>query len=232
MVFQDPTSSLDRSMRVGDVIAEHIPAGRPRGAERVAELLAMVNLPGSYTDRYPHQLSGGEAQRVAIARAIGGEPDVIVADEAISSLDVMVQDRVLNIFARMRRELNLTLVFISHDIGAVAKMCQRVAVMYLGQVVEVGPTTDVLTNPQHPYTASLLSAVPVPDPAVERTRSRILLRGEIPDPVSPPAGCRFHPRCPRGPVNVPERGICATTEPTLADGAHRYRCHFPGELTA
>jgi peptide/nickel transport system ATP-binding protein len=229
MVFQDPTSSLDKSMKVGAVVAEHIPPGKPRGRERVADLLRMVNLPAAYADRLPHQLSGGEAQRVAIARAIAGEPDVIVADEAISSLDVMVQDRVLTIFDTMRRELGLTLVFISHDIGAVAKVCQRVAVMYLGQIVEIGPTLDVLTNPQHPYTASLLSAVPVPDPEVERTRKRILLRGEIPDPVNPPTGCRFHPRCPRGPVHIPERTVCVTQEPTLANG---HRCHFPGELTA
>ncbi|MFB9376636.1 ABC transporter ATP-binding protein [Kineococcus gynurae] len=199
MVFQDPYASLDPRMTVGQTVAEplvvHGLHGRDRGG-RVAELLDLVGLHPSVASRYPHEFSGGQRQRVGIARALAGNPEFVVCDEAIASLDVSVQAQVLNLLARLQQELGLTYLFVSHDLAAVRHVSDRIAVMYLGRVVEVGPAEEVSTDPQHPYTKALLSAVPVPVPALERTRERVVLSGDVPSAARVPSGCRFRTRCP------------------------------------
>jgi peptide/nickel transport system ATP-binding protein len=200
IVFQDPASSLNPRMTVGDIVAEPLRlhrigerADRPR---RVAELLDQVGLRPEVSRRYPHELSGGQRQRVSLARALSAGPSLLVADEPTSALDVSVQAAVLNLVGRLQAELGFACLFITHDLAAVEYLAQRVAVMYLGVLVEVADQNSLFAQPRHPYTQALLSAAPVPDPMRQRDRRRVVLSGEIPSPIDPPSGCRFHPRCP------------------------------------
>ena len=200
VIFQDPYSSLNPRMKVGDIIGEPMRVHRILPAERiphrVAELLSLVGLHGYMADRYPHQLSGGQRQRVGIARALAVNPRFIVCDEAVSALDVSIQGQVINLLEELQKKLGLTYLFIAHDLAVVRHISTRVAVMYLGRIVEFAPTDELFANPQHPYTKALLDAAPVPDPVVERARPRSIIRGELPSPLRPPSGCFFHPRCP------------------------------------
>ncbi|MFC7540628.1 ABC transporter ATP-binding protein [Siccirubricoccus deserti] len=212
VVFQDPFSSLNPRMRVRDILAEPIRFGLARDArdleERVAKLMDTVRLPRDAVNRWPHEFSGGQRQRIGIARALAAEPDLIVCDEAVSALDVSVKAQIVNLLQDLQQELGLALLFISHDLAIVEHMTHRVAVMYLGKIVEVAPKRSLFAAPKHPYTEALLSAVPVPMPGAQR--ERIILRGDVPSPINPPKGCRFHTRCPY----VFDR--CRTEEPKLA----------------
>jgi oligopeptide/dipeptide ABC transporter ATP-binding protein len=229
MVFQDPYGSLDPRQRVGSILAEPLaihstlgPAGR---RARGAELLAAVGLAPELAARLPHELSGGQRQRLAIARALAPDPELLVADEPVSSLDAAVRGQVLDLLAGLRARLGLALLLIAHDIAAVERLADRIAVLYLGRVVELAPAAELLRMPLHPYTASLLSAVPVAAVGAERRR-RIVLAGEPPSPFAPPAGCPFHPRCPSA------RARCAAERPPLAAASpgRFVACFFPGEL--
>ncbi|GIW41560.1 MAG: peptide ABC transporter ATP-binding protein [Candidatus Binatia bacterium] len=226
IVFQDPYGSLDPRMKVGDIVAEGIDIhGLARGAERtrrIAGLLERVGLSADAARRYPHEFSGGQRQRIGIARALAVEPRCIVADEPVSALDVSVQAQIVNLLEDLQRELGLAYVFISHDLRLVEHLSHRVAIMYLGKIVELAPSEELYANPRHPYTRALLSAVPVPDPG--RRRERIVLAGEPPSPVSPPPGCAFHPRCPYA------EDRCRREVPPLVVGSrgHAVACHvFP-----
>ncbi|GAA1870819.1 ATP-binding cassette domain-containing protein [Pseudonocardia ailaonensis] len=233
MVFQDPMSSLDPRQSVESLLAEGMKAhGLTGGHARLQELVDAVGLPKGALRRYPHEFSGGQRQRIGIARALCVEPDLIVADEPVSALDVSVQAQVLNLLSRLQRELGLTYLVIAHDLAVVRHVSDRVGVMYLGGIVEEAPATELYTDPQHPYTKALLSAVPVPDPESEDQRERILLAGDLPSPAAPPAGCRFHTRCP---WRHKER--CASERPELRqlEGAapgHRVACHFAEDIRA
>ena len=232
IIFQDPFASLDPRMTVGDIIAEpldnfHLARGRERRT-RVQELLRLVGLNPNFTNRYPHEFSGGQRQRIGIARALSVSPSFIVCDEPVSALDVSIQAQIINLLQDLQKEFNLTYLFIAHDLAVVRHLSDRIAVMYLGKVVEVANRVDIYENPQHPYTKALLTSIPVPDPLVERDREPILLKGEIPSPVNPPPGCRFHTRCPI--ARVP--GVCSEHEPPLEPHGHRDQvaaCHFAGE---
>lgn len=200
MIFQDPYSSLDPRMTVGNIIAEpmlvnNIAKGNQQTA-RVHELLGLVGLNPSFTSRYPHEFSGGQRQRIGIARALASNPEFIICDEPISALDVSIQAQVVNLLENLQNELGLTYIFIAHDMSMVRHISSRVAVMYLGKIVELANRESLYNKPQHPYTKSLLSAVPIPDPKIERQRKRIILEGDIPSPENPPKGCRFNTRCP------------------------------------
>ena len=199
MVFQDPYASLNPRMTVFATLAEPLIVHRvcPRGevTTRVARLMETVGLAPRFMQKYPHEFSGGQRQRIAIARALALEPKVIIADEPVSALDVSIQAQILNLLAELGRKMNLSLIFIAHDLSVVKHISDRVAVMYLGKIVELGPAVDVIERPRHPYTRALVSAIPTPNPDLERTRQRIVLAGDPPSPISPPAGCAFHPRC-------------------------------------
>ena len=234
IIFQDPYGSLDPRMTVGSIVSEpiethHLAKGEAK-KERVAELLRLVGLDPKYVRRYPHEFSGGQRQRIGVARALAVEPEFIVCDEPISALDVSIQAQVLNLLTDLRSRLGLTYLFVAHDLSVVKHISDRVAVMYLGKVVEIGPPDQLYAAPGHPYTRALLSAVPVPDPVSERKRRRVILKGDVPSPVNPPSGCRFHTRCwlyER--LGKPEN--CRTDDPPLAvlDGEHRAACHYAAE---
>ena len=235
MIFQDPYSSLDPLMSVHDIVAEPLAVlrvgnGRSR-TERVAELLTLVGLRPELMHRFPHEFSGGQRQRIGIARALATHPDLLVADEPVSALDVSIRAQVVNLLEGLQQRLGLTYLFISHDLHLVRHISSRVAVMYLGKIVEIGSAEAVHSAPLHPYTVALLSAAPVPDPLVERQRRRIILRGEVPSPLAPPPGCRFNTRCwLRDRLGRPE--ICERLEPELLEvqSGHAAACHFTAEV--
>ena len=200
VIFQDPYSSLNPRLKIGEIIGEPIRVhglipDKAKREDRVRELLAVCGLNPAFADRYPHEMSGGQRQRVGIARALGLEPDFIVCDEAVSALDVSIQAQVINLLEDLRDQFDLTYLFISHDLSVVRHICHRVAVMYLGKMVELAETDELFDNPMHPYTRALLEAVPIPDPVVEQARAHQVIKGEIPSPINPPSGCVFHPRC-------------------------------------
>ena len=226
IIFQDPYASLNPRLTVGQIIGEplrvHRIASGPAVHERVQELMDVVGLSPQMTRRYPHEFSGGQRQRIGIARALAVDPKFIVCDEPISALDVSIQAQVMNLMEDLQERFDLTYLFIAHDLAAVRHISDRVAVMYLGRLVELADAATIYAEPMHPYTQALLSAVPVPDPVAERTRERILLTGDVPSPMNPPSGCRFHTRCP---VAGPR---CAVQSPHLEDlgGGHMVACHL------
>ena len=226
MVFQDPYTSLAPSSTVGESVAEplrtHLGLSGKELDDRTAELFRTVRLSPSYRSRYPLEFSGGQLQRISVARALATRPKLVILDEPVSSLDVSTQAEVVNLLSELRSELGVAYLFISHDLSVVRHVCDRIAVMYLGRIVETGPTETIYTTPRHPYTAALLSAVPVPDPAEQRTREKIVLRGDIPSPANPPSGCRFHTRCPA------VMDVCREVDPSpsqAADGSVTF-CHL------
>jgi len=224
-IFQDPFASLNPRMNTGNIIGEplvvHNLAKGKKLKERVKDLLDMVGLAPRMAERYPHEFSGGQRQRIGIARALAASPSFIVCDEAVSALDVSIQGQIVKLLIKLREELNLTYLFISHDLSVVRHISDRVAVMYLGKIVEITTSDQLYQNPKHPYTISLLSAVPIPDPVVDRTRERIMLKGDVPSPINPPSGCPFHTRCQ---MALEE---CKTTKQELRviDDEHWVACH-------
>jgi oligopeptide transport system ATP-binding protein len=232
MVFQDPYSSLDPRFTVGSVISEPLNnfnyGSRTQVDERVRYVLRVVGMSPNILNRYAHEFSGGQRQRIGIARALALNPKFIVADEPISALDVSIQAQVLNLLADLQSEFNLTYMFIAHNLSAIKHISTRVAVVYLGHIVEIGPADEIYANPLHPYTIALLSASPYPDPEMEKSRKRIILTGDVPSPVNPPSGCPFHPRCWKA------QAICREKFPPLeakpgSGVTHQAACHFPGQ---
>ena len=225
LIFQDPYASLDPRMTAGDIIGEpllvHNMAKGKEYKEQVTEVLKMVGLEPYMAERYPHEFSGGQRQRIGIARALSVRPKLIVCDEPVSALDVSIQAQTITLLMRLREELNLTYLFIAHDLSVVRHISDRVAVMYLGKLMEITASDELYDNPLHPYTQALLSAVPIPDPVVDRQRKRILLTGDVPSPVNPPSGCHFHPRCQR------TIDVCKEQEPELRNigSEHWVACH-------
>ena len=235
MIFQDPYSSLNPRMTVRTIVEEpldiHAIGSRTERAERVVELLDLVGLSPHAADRFPHEFSGGQRQRIGIARALALNPDLIVADEPISALDVSIRAQILALLERLQAELNLTYLVVAHDLAIVRRISDHVAVMYLGRIVESAPTAELYSAPLHPYTIALLSAVPIPDPAIQAHRRRIILRGEIPSPANPPAGCHFHTRCWLY-QRLDEPEACRTEQPPLriASADHPVACHFVEQI--
>jgi len=232
IIFQDPYASLSPRMTVGDIIGEpyeiHNIGNRQERTKKVKNLLKVVGLNPEHINRYPHEFSGGQRQRIGIARALALTPKIILCDEPVSALDVSVQAQILNLMSSLQKEFDLTYLFIAHDLSVVKHVSDRVGVMYLGKIVEVAKSEDLYKKPLHPYTMGLLSAVPIPDPQLERQRKRIILQGDVPSPINPPSGCRFHPRCP----NAQE--ICSIEEPQLKNYSedaeeHLAACFFAGK---
>ena len=233
MIFQDPYASLNPRFTVGSLVAEPMVIHRLGSAKeiraRTEDLLDKVGLNRRFMDRYPHEFSGGQRQRIAIARAISIEPEFIIADEPVSALDVSIRAQIINLLQRLQQQMGLTYLFISHDLSVVRHVAPRIAVMYLGKIMEVSDRSDLSVNPLHPYTQALLSAVPIPNPRVEKQRKRIILRGDLPSPVNVPFGCRFHTRCPLA------QEICRVEEPPLVDktgSGHYAACHFSEKVGA
>jgi peptide/nickel transport system ATP-binding protein len=233
MIFQDPFASLNPRHSVGRIVSEplrvHGIAGRRQAASRVRELLEIVGLPVDAASRYPHEFSGGQRQRIGLARALALNPDFVVCDEPVSALDVSIQAQIVNLLESLQRDFDLTYLFIAHDLAVVRHISDRIAVMYLGKIMEVSPAEELYDNPLHPYTISLLSAVPIPDPEVERERETILLAGDLPSPANPPAACRFHTRCP-----FVQETRCRDEEPALRklEGDHWVSCHWAEDIKA
>jgi oligopeptide transport system ATP-binding protein len=229
IIFQDPLASLDPRMTVADIIAEPLQIAEPnlsrlQRLEEVQKIMSAVGLAPEMVNRYPHEFSGGQAQRIGIARAIITKPKLVVCDEPVSALDVSIQAQIIQLLNRLRNELGLALIFISHDLSVVRLVCDRVMVLYLGRVVESGTAADVFSSPKHPYAQALLSAVPLPDPKLARLRQRVILQGDPPSPINPPSGCVFRTRC------LYAQDICAADRPVLEGGAHAAACHFTGRL--